>query len=154
MGDDPERSVVDRDLVHHTVRNLLKFVDTKTGTREERGDRGTASTAELTVLSDETLETRSIRSDSLASSVIRRRETMALLSDEHVSLAERTGTTDDGADLVSLSESIDTTSASGKMAFHIFGAFNQFFRDQISENTRTAMARILFTTVTGGPVPR
>ena len=45
-----------------------------------------------------------------------------------------------GADLVSLSESIDTTSASGKMAFHIMGAFNQFLRDQISENTRNALA--------------
>jgi site-specific DNA recombinase len=44
-----------------------------------------------------------------------------------------------GADLVSLTEQIDTTTASGKMIFNLFGVLNQFERDQVAERTRTAM---------------
>jgi len=40
-----------------------------------------------------------------------------------------------GADLVSLSERIDTTSASGKMIFRLMAVLNEFERDQISERT-------------------
>ncbi len=40
-----------------------------------------------------------------------------------------------GADLVSLSERIDTTSASGKMVFRMLAVLNEFERDQISERT-------------------
>ena len=40
-----------------------------------------------------------------------------------------------GADLVSLSERIDTTSAAGKMVFRVLAMLNEFERDQISERT-------------------
>ncbi len=40
-----------------------------------------------------------------------------------------------GADLVSLSERIDTTSAAGKMVFRMLAVLNEFERDQVSERT-------------------
>ena len=43
------------------------------------------------------------------------------------------------ADLVSLSEKIDTTSAAGKMMFRMLAVLAEFERDQISERTTTAM---------------
>lgn len=45
-----------------------------------------------------------------------------------------------GADLVSLSERIDTTSASGKMVFRMLAVLAEFERDLVSERTRTAFA--------------
>jgi len=44
-----------------------------------------------------------------------------------------------GADLVSLSERIDTTSAAGKMIFRLLAVLNEFERDQISERTASAL---------------
>ena len=44
------------------------------------------------------------------------------------------------ADLVSLSEKIDTTTAAGKMVFRMLAVLNEFERDQIAERTKTAMA--------------
>ena len=44
-----------------------------------------------------------------------------------------------GADLVSLSEKIDTTSAAGKMMFRFMAALAEFERDQISERTSMAL---------------
>lgn len=44
-----------------------------------------------------------------------------------------------GADMVSLSERIDTTSAAGKMMFRMLAVLAEFERDQISERTSTAM---------------
>jgi DNA invertase Pin-like site-specific DNA recombinase len=44
-----------------------------------------------------------------------------------------------GADLVSLSEKIDTTSASGKMVFRLLAVLAEFERDLISERTTTAL---------------
>jgi site-specific DNA recombinase len=44
-----------------------------------------------------------------------------------------------GADLVSLSESIDTTSATGKMVFRMLAVLAEFERDVIAERTRNAM---------------
>lgn len=44
-----------------------------------------------------------------------------------------------GADLVSLSEKIDTTSAAGKMIFRMLAVLAEFERDQISERTSAAM---------------
>lgn len=41
-----------------------------------------------------------------------------------------------GADMVSISEKIDTTESTGKMIFSILAALNQFERDQISERTK------------------
>ena len=42
-------------------------------------------------------------------------------------------------DLVSLSEKIDTTSASGKMVFRMLAVLSEFERDQIAERTSSAM---------------
>lgn len=44
-----------------------------------------------------------------------------------------------GADLVSLSEKIDTTGASGKMIFNLMAVLSQFERDQTAERTKFAM---------------
>ena len=44
------------------------------------------------------------------------------------------------AHLVSLSEKIDTTSASGTMIFRLFAVLAEFDRDLVSERTRGAMA--------------
>ncbi len=45
-----------------------------------------------------------------------------------------------GADLVSLSEKIDTTTAAGKMVFRMLAVMAEFERDQVSERTRFAMS--------------
>lgn len=45
-----------------------------------------------------------------------------------------------GADLVSLSGKIDTTSAAGKMIFRMLAVLAEFERDQISERTTMALA--------------
>ncbi len=44
-----------------------------------------------------------------------------------------------GADLVSLTEKIDTTSAAGKMVFRMLAVLAEFERDIISERTRAAL---------------
>jgi site-specific DNA recombinase len=44
-----------------------------------------------------------------------------------------------GADLVSLSEKIDTTSAAGKMVFRMLAVLAEFERDQISERTKLGL---------------
>lgn len=46
------------------------------------------------------------------------------------------------AELVSLSERIDTTSASGKMVFRMLAVLAEFERDQVSERTKAAMAHL------------
>jgi len=45
-----------------------------------------------------------------------------------------------GANLVSLSESIDTTGAAGRMIFRVLAVMAEFERDLISERTKMAMA--------------
>lgn len=45
-----------------------------------------------------------------------------------------------GAALKSLEESIDTTSATGKLVFHIFGALAEFERQLIRERTQAGLA--------------
>ena len=42
--------------------------------------------------------------------------------------------------LVSLTEQIDTTTAGGRLIFHVFGAVAQFERDLISERTKAGLA--------------
>lgn len=44
------------------------------------------------------------------------------------------------ADLVSLSEKIDTTTAAGKMVFRMLAVLNEYEKDQIAERTRMALA--------------
>ena len=56
---------------------------------------------------------------------------------ELLEMSERLNT--EGADLVSLTERIDTTTASGKMIFCILCVLAQFEREQIAERTREAM---------------
>ena len=46
-----------------------------------------------------------------------------------------------GADLVGLSERIDTTSAAGRMVFRMLAVLAEFERDLVSERTATAMAQ-------------
>jgi len=59
-----------------------------------------------------------------------------------------------GADLVSLSERIDTTSASGKMVFRMLAVLSEFERDLVSERTRTALSyKRAKGEKTGGNVP-
>ncbi len=45
-----------------------------------------------------------------------------------------------GADLVSLTESIDTTTASGRMVYRMLSVLNEFQRDLIAEHTADALA--------------
>ena len=45
-----------------------------------------------------------------------------------------------GADLVSLTEAIDTTTAAGKMIFRVLAVFAEFERDIISERTKAALS--------------
>ena len=47
-----------------------------------------------------------------------------------------------GADLVSLSERIDSTSPMGRMVFRLLSAINEFEKDQLSERTRCVMAHL------------
>jgi site-specific DNA recombinase len=55
-----------------------------------------------------------------------------------IAIAERLGKA--RANLVSLTEAIDTTTAAGKMVFTLFAAFAQFERDLTSERTTAALA--------------
>jgi len=58
------------------------------------------------------------------------------------------------ADLVSLSEKIDTTTAAGKMVFRMLAVLSEFERDQISDRTRFALAhKRACSEKTGGDVP-
>lgn len=58
-----------------------------------------------------------------------------------------------GADLVSLSEKIDTTSASGKMVFRLMAVLAEFERDQISERTTMALHHMRSKGERTGQVP-
>ena len=58
-----------------------------------------------------------------------------------------------GADLVSLSERIDTTTAAGKMVFRMLAVLAEFERDQISERTKTAMGHLKAQGKRVGAVP-
>ena len=61
---------------------------------------------------------------------------------------------DKEADLVSLSEKIDTTSAAGKMVFRLLAVLSEFERDQVSERTRFVLAhKKAKGEKTGGDVP-
>ena len=62
---------------------------------------------------------------------------LARSTKDTIAISERLGKA--GADLVSLSEKIDTTTAAGKMVFRMLAVLAEFERDQISERTATAM---------------
>lgn len=58
------------------------------------------------------------------------------------------------ADLVSLSEKIDTTTAAGKMVFRMLAVLSEFERDQVSDRTRFALAhKKANKEKTGGDIP-
>lgn len=63
---------------------------------------------------------------------------MARSTKDALAIAERLDKA--GADLVSLSESIDTTSAAGKMVFRMLAVLAEFERDLVSERTTSALA--------------
>jgi len=56
------------------------------------------------------------------------------LIDTMASLAKR------GVGFRSITEAIDTTTAGGRLVFHLFGALGQFERDLIQERTRAGLA--------------
>jgi DNA invertase Pin-like site-specific DNA recombinase len=58
-----------------------------------------------------------------------------------------------GADLVSLSERIDTTTAAGKLAFTMMNAVAQHERDQVSERTRAALQYLRKQGKRAGTIP-
>lgn len=59
-----------------------------------------------------------------------------------------------GADLVSLSEKLDTSSAAGKMIFRVLAVLAEFERDQISDRTKSALQyKRTIGEKTGGDVP-
>jgi len=58
-----------------------------------------------------------------------------------------------GADIVSLSEHLDTTTAVGKMVFRLLAVLAEFERDLVSERTKMALARVRSTRVRVTGVP-
>lgn len=62
---------------------------------------------------------------------------LARSTKDTIAIAERLEKS--GADLASLSEKIDTTTAAGKMVFRMLAVLAEFERDQIAERTTTAM---------------
>jgi DNA invertase Pin-like site-specific DNA recombinase len=59
-----------------------------------------------------------------------------------------------GVQLRSLTESIDTTSAGGKLTFHIFGALAEFERSLIRERTLAGLAAARARGIYGGRPPK
>ena len=58
-----------------------------------------------------------------------------------------------GADLVSLTEKIDTTTAAGRMVFRMLAVLSEFERDQISERTTAALRHKRLKGEKYAPVP-
>ena len=71
---------------------------------------------------------------------------------ELIDIVERLG--EHGIGFKSLSESIDTTTPSGKLVFHIFGAVAQFERDVISERTKAGLKAARARGARGGRKPK
>lgn len=63
---------------------------------------------------------------------------LARSTKDAIAIAERLDKA--GADLVSLSEKIDTTTAAGKMVFRMLAVLAEFERDLVSERTTAALA--------------
>lgn len=58
-----------------------------------------------------------------------------------------------GADLVSLTEKIDTTTAAGRMVFRMLAVLAEFEREQIGERTKSALAHLKARGEVYGPIP-
>lgn len=70
--------------------------------------------------------------------VVYRLSRLARSTKDTIEIAERLEKA--GADLVSLSESIDTTTAAGMMVFRLLAVLAEFERDLISERTKASLA--------------
>ena len=68
-----------------------------------------------------------------------------------ITIGERIRTA--GADMVSLSEKIDTTGAAGRMVFNMIAVLNQFERDQVSERTKMVISYLRENDKVYSPVP-
>lgn len=66
-------------------------------------------------------------------------------------IAERLETK--GADLVSLTEKIDTTTAAGRMVFRMLAVLAEFEREQIGERTKSALAHLRAKGEVYAPIP-
>ncbi len=58
-----------------------------------------------------------------------------------------------GADLVSISEKIDTTTAAGKMVFRMLAVLSEFERDMVAERTKMAMGHMKANGQRVGAIP-
>jgi len=77
---------------------------------------------------------------------------LARSTKDALSIAERLRKA--GADLVSMSENIDTTSAAGKMVFRMLAVLSEFERDLVSERTKSALSyKRANGYKTGGSIP-
>ena len=65
---------------------------------------------------------------------------LARSTKDAIGISERLGK--NGADLVSLSERIDTTTAAGKMVFRMLAVLAEFERDQVAERTKGALTHL------------
>jgi DNA invertase Pin-like site-specific DNA recombinase len=65
---------------------------------------------------------------------------LARSTKDAIGISERSGKS--GADLVSLSERIDTTTAAGKMVFRMLAVLAEFERDQVAERTKGALTHL------------
>lgn len=70
---------------------------------------------------------------------------------ESILLADKLGKA--GADLVSHTEQLDTTSAAGRMVFRVFAALNEFQREQTAERTRDTLRHKISIGEAVGSVP-
>jgi site-specific DNA recombinase len=68
-----------------------------------------------------------------------------------IDIADRLGKA--GADLVSLTERIDTTTAAGKMVFRMLAVLAEFERDLVSERTAAALAHKRYKGERVGDIP-
>lgn len=76
---------------------------------------------------------------------------LARSTKDTITIAERLEAAD--ADLVSLSERIDTTSAAGRMIFRMLAVLSEFERDLVSERTTAALAHKRIKCERVGTVP-
>ena len=76
---------------------------------------------------------------------------LARSTKDAIAIAERLDKA--GADLVSLSEKIDTTSAAGKMVFRMLAVLAEFERDLVSERTKAALGHMRANGQRVGSVP-
>lgn len=139
IGLDAQRERLKAWALAHGYQVLAVHVDA--GVSGKRADNRPA----LQLALDQTCEQR-------AALVVYSLSRLARSTKDAIAIAERLEKA--GADLVSVSESIDTTSAAGKMVFRMLAVLAEFERDLVSERTRLALAHKRSRgEKTGGRVP-